>query len=459
MARRPPRVPLVVDVEYGPEGAPLRRRTRNVGTGGLFIATNDPLPEGTPVGLRFALPGQAAPMSVEALVVWAEPLLGMGLRFVWLDPVAAATITRYVAGRLADEGEAPVDIPDPLSRPAPARTLYLAPPDDLRSPLEDFLASEGFTWARMFPDMLAVPLADEVARRIWPALRTRFSGADRERCKGAVTAGADRPTLRDLVRMPTLGTLVAAMEGEWLAAMLHDERLESHFQPIVHVGSPGEVFGYEALVRGRTGDGSLVPPLQLYAAGRAAGLLFALDRLARLSAVRGAAAHRIDTHLFINVNPATLGGSDAHLGATCDAIAEAGLLPERTVFEIVESDRIADVPQLLRMLETYRWAGFAVALDDLGAGYSSLTLLTQLRPDFVKLDMGLVRGIDADPYRAEVVARILDSAHALGIRTIAEGIETEAEWRWFKAHGAGLAQGFLFARPGLPPPAPRVPAA
>lgn len=456
MARRPPRVPLTVDVEAGPEGASRRWRTRNIGAGGLFIATGTPLPEGTPVRLRFGLPGHARPVVVDAAVAWAEARLGMGLRFVWVDPLDAAAITRYVAGHLSDPGTEAGAPQAP--QPAPARTLYLAPPDDLRSAFEDFLAAEGFGWGRAYPDMLTVPLVDDVARRIWPALRTRFTPRDQERSKGAVTVG-NRPTLRDLVRMPTLATLVAAMEGEWLAAMLQDERLESHFQPIVHVADPAIVFGYEALVRGRAGDGTLVTPQQLYAAGRAAGLLFALDRLARLSAVRGAAAHGVTTRLFINISPSSLAGTDEHLDATCEALAEAGVPPAAVVFEIVESERIDDVPKLLRVLERYREAGFRVALDDLGAAYSSLALLSQLRPDFVKLDMALVRGIEADRYRAEIVARFLESARALGIQTVAEGIETEPEWRWFQAQRADLAQGFLFARPGVPPPLPMVPAA
>ncbi|HEX7125908.1 MAG TPA: EAL domain-containing protein [Thermodesulfobacteriota bacterium] len=455
MARRPPRVPLVVDVEYGPETAPLRRRTRNIGTGGLFVTTGDPLPEGTPVRLRFTLPGYPETIPVEAVVVWAEPLLGMGLRFTWLAPEHEAAIGRYVR----DQTRAAASDPPAQAAHPDAEALYLvAPNDDVRARVEAALSAEGIAWSRQYPDVLAVPLEEGLLARIVATLQRLLFHAERERCKAVVMRGGARPTLRDLVGMASLETLVATVEGASLAAMLDEGRLVSHFQPIVHCDAPESVFGYEALVRGQAADGSLVSPLELYARGRAANLLFALDRQARLSAVRGAASLGLAAHLFINVNPATLGDSDAHLGATCDAITEAGLAPQQTVFEIVESDRIADVPRVLRMLEDYRAAGFRVALDDLGAGYSSLTLLAQLHPDFVKLDMALVRDIDADPYRAEIVARLLDSARALGARTVAEGVESEREWRWFRDHGADLAQGYLFARPGLPPPVPRTPA-
>ena len=95
-----------------------------------------------------------------------------------------------------------------------------------------------------------------------------------------------------------------------------------------------------------------------------------------------------------------------------------------------------------------------MALDDLGAGYSSLNLLARLRPDFVKLDMQLIRGIDEDPYKAVVVEKMLDLAREIGAVSVVEGVETEGEWRWAEAHRADLAQGFYCARPVGDPPRP-----
>jgi uncharacterized protein (TIGR02266 family) len=446
-------VPLVVDVDYAAASAPLRRRTRNIGVGGLFVSTPAPLPEGTPVRLRFTLPGHHAPMAVEAAVAWAEPLLGMGLRFLGLAPGEEAAIRRYVLGQLE------AGAPEAAVTSAIGRTLYLAAASDtVRRRIETLLAAEQVPFSTSYPDLVVVPLGGGALPRLRAVVRAHLSAPDQEKCKAVVLVGPDRPTLRDLVTMPSLGELMAAVEGETLAELLRMERVVSHFQPIVPTARPAEVFGYEALVRGQDADGTLVPPLVLYTVGRTSGLLFALDRAARLSAVRSAAAHGITGRLFINVSPASIGDADAHLEVTCRALAETDLTPEQTVFEIVESDRIDDVPKLLSLLDSYRAAGFGVALDDLGAGYSSLSLLAQVRPDYVKLDMGLVRNIHADPYRAEIVARLLDTARALGIRTVAEGVEQTAEWGWFRDHGADLVQGDLFARPALEPPLPRVPA-
>ena len=95
----------------------------------------------------------------------------------------------------------------------------------------------------------------------------------------------------------------------------------------------------------------------------------------------------------------------------------------------------------------------------MGAGYSSLNLLTRLKPDYVKLDMHLVRGVDADPYKAEVAGKLLEMARGLGVKSVVEGVETVGEWRWARDRGADFVQGYLFAKPAADPPVPRVPAA
>lgn len=90
-------------------------------------------------------------------------------------------------------------------------------------------------------------------------------------------------------------------------------------------------------------------------------------------------------------------------------------------------------------------------MDDLGSGYSSLNLLHRLRPDFVKLDMQLIRGVHADPYKATMASRLLGLARDLGVLSVAECVETPEELEWVREHGADYVQGYLVARPGNPP--------
>ena len=136
---------------------------------------------------------------------------------------------------------------------------------------------------------------------------------------------------------------------------------------------------------------------------------------------------------------------------TVAAISEVGIPPANVVFEIIESDHTPDANHLKSLIAYYRQAGFRVALDDLGAGYSSLNLIHQLRPDIMKLDMELIRGIHQDSYKASITEKLLELAQKLGILTVAEGIETPEELRWVREHGVDFVQGYLIARPSSPP--------
>lgn len=254
--------------------------------------------------------------------------------------------------------------------------------------------------------------------------------------------------------MRDLGSLVAQVRGEWLSEMLRDERLTVHFQPIVSAADPGEVFAYECLLRGVGEDGSVVGPGPMFEAARNAELLFNLDRAARMKAIEEAARHGVSETVFINFNPTSIYDPVYCLRSTMSAIEHSPFAPEDIVFEIVESDAVHDDEQLVKILNFYREAGFRVALDDLGAGYGSLARLARLRPDFVKLDIALVQGVDRDPYRAIIATKLLELARDLDVRVVAEGVETEAQYHWLLAHGTDYLQGYYFARPGSPPPLP-----
>jgi EAL domain-containing protein (putative c-di-GMP-specific phosphodiesterase class I) len=178
-----------------------------------------------------------------------------------------------------------------------------------------------------------------------------------------------------------------------------------------------------------------------------------------MTAIRSAASGLVPdrARLFVNFNPSSIYTPLFCLRSTFEAVESAGLNPARVVFEVVESEDVRDTEHLLGILGVYRKAGFAVALDDVGAGYSSLNLLARLRPDYVKLDMGLTRGVDTDPYKAQVVGKLLEMARGLGVLTVVEGVETVGEWEWARAHQADYVQGYLFARPANPAPLPIAP--
>lgn len=265
-----------------------------------------------------------------------------------------------------------------------------------------------------------------------------------------------QPSLDTLSQVMPLERLIARVRGDWLVAMLSETRLHSHFMPIVDAADTTRVVGHECLLRGTATDGSAIGAGPILDTARRSDLMFQVDRAARLTHVESVARHGMDGLIFINFSPAAIYDPAFCLRSTRAAIDRLGLSPQSIVFEVVESERVDDGAHLRSILAHYREAGFQVALDDLGAGYASLNMLHVLRPDIVKLDMDMVRGVDADPYKAAIAGKLLEAAAALGVRTVCEGVETTGELAWLQANGADLVQGFLFGKPSPLPTPPTV---
>ena len=282
-------------------------------------------------------------------------------------------------------------------------------------------------------------------------LSALFSPAELDSITALFKAGSDEPDSGDFPRLRSLKQLVASGRSDWLLPMLLERRLTCAFQPIVRASNPESVYGQECLLRAKAADGSLVTAGPILRAAREAGLLAQTDLAARHAAVREAARHGVGGHLFINIAPACVHDPAACLRSTVGAIDAAGIPRDKVVFEITETDEAVDAPALKSLGGYCRKNGFWVALDDVGSGYSSLNLIHRLRPDFIKLDMDLVRGVDRDQYEATVARKVLELASDLGASTVAEGVETTGEMAWVRGHGATFAQGWLIAKPANPP--------
>lgn len=263
--------------------------------------------------------------------------------------------------------------------------------------------------------------------------------------------GIAEPQLQDFSDVISLRRFIGLIESDWLIEMLAAERFTTHFQPIVLAQDTSQIYAYESLLRGLDAEGSLVMPGLILEQATKADLLPQLDRVARLSAIAQASQHQLKGRIFINFIPTALYDPVSCLQSTVEAIDKAGIDHERIVFEVVETDMPRDLDHLKTVLKYYREAGFSVALDDLGAGYSSLNLLHQLRPDFIKLDMALIRNVHQDPYKASITEKLLEIAQALRVQTVAEGIESIEELHWLQERGATFAQGYLFAKPSAVP--------
>ncbi len=258
--------------------------------------------------------------------------------------------------------------------------------------------------------------------------------------------------ISDYFKVDSLAVLEARMTGAWLLDILREKRLYSVFQPIVYGQNGPGVFGYECLMRAER-DGQMFSPGLMLDTARRTELLFQLDMAARRAAVLGACRHRITTKVFINFTSNAIYDPTHCLDSTVRMIDDGGLDRAQVVFEVTESEKLPDMDHLEAIVGYYRDKGFQVALDDVGSGYSSLNVLLGLKPDYVKLDMALIRNVDRDPAKAVVARKLLETAGELGLKTVAEGVETRDEWDWVREHGADFAQGYYFARPAAEPPA------
>lgn len=226
-------------------------------------------------------------------------------------------------------------------------------------------------------------------------------------------------------------------------------RFTMAFQPIFDV-ERGEIFAHEALLRTPSGGSAAeilnkVPPEHRYT----------FDQTCRVRAIELASAYDMREALSINLAPNALHDPDACIARTVWAAERYDFPVEQIVFEFTEAERIADIDHLGRVIERYRACGFRTAVDDFGAGYSGLGLLAELQPDIIKIDIKLVRGLDADPVRQDILNNVKDLADRLGIIVVAEGVETADELGCLMEIGIVRVQGFLLARPqlgGLVPP-------
>jgi len=231
---------------------------------------------------------------------------------------------------------------------------------------------------------------------------------------------------------------------------LGDEQFCLVYQPIAELAS-GKVVGYEALVRWRHPSRGVIAPLEFIPLAEESGLIEPLGVWILETACRDALSFRPDTTVSINVSARQSEMSD--LAATiAAALRESGLPSHRLVVELTESTLMRDVPHVHETLAKLRDLGVRVALDDFGTGYSSLSYLRSFPLDQLKIDRSFVRELDAEGVAdgSTIGKAIVDLADALGLETVAEGIETGAQLERLREIGCTLGQGYALA-----PPIPR----
>lgn len=230
----------------------------------------------------------------------------------------------------------------------------------------------------------------------------------------------------------------ALAQAQEMARIVADKRFTVAYQPIVHAAD-SSLFAHEVLCR--VAPESTIGLVDLFDWALREGEIWNLGR-----EIRHKAAHRLDARpdalLFFNLHPAEL--LDPEL---TNRETELDRHAQRVVFEITERAAIGDFTRMRTAMRRLRQRGFRFAIDDLGAGYAGLNSVAMLSPDFIKVDMTIIRDIDRMPIKARLLRRMVEFADEEGVKIVAEGVETEAEAARVREVGCHLIQGFLIGMP------------
>ncbi|WP_409345342.1 GGDEF domain-containing protein [Paenibacillus sp. MBLB4367] len=232
-------------------------------------------------------------------------------------------------------------------------------------------------------------------------------------------------------------------------SIIREQRLHSVYQPILSL-IDGNVFGFEALTRGPA-DSTFGSPVTLFEYAKTVGQLYPLERVAREKAIRGVKLQHNKQMLFLNVSSEIIVDTHFMPGQTLELLQQHGLTPNNVVFEITERSSIEDFSLAKKVLGHYRSQGYKIAIDDAGAGYSSLQAIAELHPDFIKIDRSLISGIHRDKIKEYIVETFVTFAQKMNIYLIAEGIEELEELLKLTRMGVHYAQGYLIGRPAAGP--------
>lgn len=215
------------------------------------------------------------------------------------------------------------------------------------------------------------------------------------------------------------------------------------YQPIVDLASRS-VFAHEALVRGPHGEGAMSVLSQVDESN-----CYRFDQACRVKAIKGAAELGIRESVSINFLPNAIYKPELCIRTTLAAARAHGFPLEKIIFEVTEGERVKDGPWFAEILREYQRCGFKTAIDDFGAGYAGMKLLSDFQPDIIKIDMDLIRHIDTHRPRQAIVRSLVRLCEDLRIQVIAEGIETPGERDFLRDISIHLMQGYLFAKPAF----------
>lgn len=235
-----------------------------------------------------------------------------------------------------------------------------------------------------------------------------------------------------------------------IADCLEQQLLRPVFQPIGSLLT-GDVFGYEALIRGPAGT-PLESPIALFAEATRTGLLVPMERLAARIAIRAFMQAGLPGKLFLNYSADSLRNIEDSRDDVRTFLQSIQLPTDRIVLELTEQAPLGSLESLAKAVFSIRSRGAQFALDDYGTGHASLGQWIAMKPDYVKIARVVIDGVASSAFQREALQSLCRLAQTAGTRLIAEGIEREEDLIVCRDFGIDYAQGYLLARPSPEPP-------
>ncbi|MDR3012716.1 MAG: EAL domain-containing protein [Chitinispirillales bacterium] len=242
-------------------------------------------------------------------------------------------------------------------------------------------------------------------------------------------------------------SISTALTELWVVERILEEKcIKPVYQPVVSLAD-GEIYGYEALTR-ITDPKYDMGIMQMFKAAEKMEKSWELETLCREKALQKSAGMEPGKKLFLNVNPNIMHDEKLREGFTMDCLRKYGLMaPDSVIIEITESSAINDSEAFYGAISHYKNQNFKIAIDDVGAGFSGLNKIANLKPNIIKIDMNLIRNIDKDEIKQLLCKAMVDFGENAGIKLVAEGIENEEELKTLIKLKVGYGQGYFLCVP------------
>lgn len=227
--------------------------------------------------------------------------------------------------------------------------------------------------------------------------------------------------------------------------LLAEERITTLFQPIVSL-KDGSIFGIEALSRGPA-NSIYESPIDLFDMAESMNMTWELELICRKKALQKFKQENLSCKLFLNVDPNIMHDSSYTQGLTREYLQSYSLAAEDIIFEITERAAIRNMTDFVSVLNNYKSQEYKIAVDDVGAGYSGLNMISDIRPHYIKIDMNLIRNVDKDRVKEALIKSMYEFSRISNTDIVAEGIETEAELLTLINMGIDYGQGYFIKKP------------